>query len=150
MWACWQDTLETVRVSLLITSEGSEFTIHHSPRCGIVSLSRSQSDTLDTCTVSISKARSHVVLRKDQSLAVEYADVRLLQLARVDQHDEDVNTLNERNLNDFGKYLFSGNDAILIDTQQPSTLHFFVSSSYVALAVGAGLSSSLCSSTAWG
>ena len=46
--------------------------------------------------VSIPKARSHVVLRKDQSLAVEYADVRLLQLARVDQHDEDVNTLNER------------------------------------------------------
>ena len=76
------------------------------------------------------------MLRKDQSPAVEYADVRLLQLARVDQHDADVNTLNERNLNDFGKYLFSGNGAILPDTQQPSTLHFFVSSSYAALAVG--------------
>ena len=77
------------------------------------------------------------MLRKDRSLAVEYADVRLLQLARVDQHDEDVDTLNERNLNDFGKYLFSGNDAILTNTQQPLTLHFFVPSSYVALAVGA-------------
>ena len=47
------------------------------------------------------------MLRKDQSPAVEYADVRLLQLARVDQHDADVNTLNERNLNDFGNIIIS-------------------------------------------
>lgn len=43
--------------------------------------------------------------------------------------------LNERNLNDFGKYLFLVNDTVLTDTQQPSTLHVFVSSLCVALAV---------------
>ena len=66
-----------------------------------------------------------------------YADVRLLQLARFDEHDEGVDALNERNLNDFSKYLFSGNDNALTDTQQPLTLQFFVSSLYVVLALGA-------------
>jgi len=40
----------------------------------------------------------------------------LLQLAQFDQHDEGVEMLNERNLNDFGKYPLSGNDTVLTDT----------------------------------
>ena len=50
---------------------------------------------------------SQVVLKKVSRLPVDcagwYADMAALQLARFDQHDEDVDVLNEMNVNDCHK-----------------------------------------------
>lgn len=47
------------------------------------------------------------MLKKVSRLPVDcaglYADMAVLQLARIDQHDEDVDVLNEMNVNDCRK-----------------------------------------------
>ena len=50
------------------------------------------------------------------------ADARLLQLAQFDLCDGGVGGLNERNVNDFGKYLLSGDNTVLTITH--SSQHY--------------------------
>jgi hypothetical protein len=55
-----------------------------------------------------------------------YADARLLQLARFDHYDGGVDGLNERNVNNFGKYLLSGDDTVLTVTHSSRRHYTFL------------------------
>ena len=65
-----------------------------------------------------------------------YADACLLQLARFDHYDRGAGGLNERNLNNFGKRLLSGDDTVLIGMCSSRQHYTFVSA---APAVGANI-----------